>query len=304
MTSYFRFMTQYAVALAVLIVGVAGTCKPVQAGEPTPSACSTPLPKNATDDQRRSATARLLRFANTADVLVAPLGTTQHVELKDGTSFQILDSGVATATAPTGNSKVIDIKGERQGDTRLRLIRLTDPTDPQAPACVDVGIVVKPPTNPFVLSVGVGTSTVPRRAISVVPSSPTIDPVGTPAAGATTVNRAVLTEDSKSQATSFSALGHVRFTNNTYNNWYGTLGALGSDGGVVYGVSYGFRDALFLTVGVHSASYTDFAPGYFNNALVPANVNQVTLTRRQTGVIVSVSVPISVLSGNGFLGAK
>lgn len=114
----------------------------------------------------------------------------------------------------------------------------------------------------------------------------------------------MLTEDSKSQSTSFSALGHVRFTNNTYGNWYGTLGALGGDGGIVYGVSYGFRDALFLTVGVHSANYTDFAQGYFNNAIVPSGVSQVTLTRRQTGVIVSVSVPISILSGNGFLGAK
>jgi hypothetical protein len=289
--------TRNITAAFLLIAALAAAHERVLAGEATPQGCATPPPSKAGDADKQASQNRLKLFAKTATVLVAPVGTTQHVELIKDTAFQILNTGVATVSTQTGNALFLDIKGEHQGDTILRLTR------PDSVECVDVGIIVKPPANPFVLTVGVGTSTVPRRTIAIVPSSPSIDPVGTPAAGATTVNRAVLTEDSKSQATSFSALGHVRFTNNTYGNWYGTLGALGGDGGIVYGVSYGANDALFLTLALHSANFTDFAPGYSNNAIVPTGVNQVTLTRRQTGVIVSISVPISILGGNGFLGA-
>lgn len=135
-----RSTTHCAAALAVLIAGFAVTCKSVPAAEPAATDCATPVPKAATDDQRKAANKHLLSFANTADVLVAPLGTTQHVELTKDTKFQILDSGVATASVQTGNSQFLDIKGERQGDTRLRLINSGD--------CVDVGVIVKPPTNP------------------------------------------------------------------------------------------------------------------------------------------------------------
>ena len=268
---------------------------PVRAADVNPAGCPTPPPAKALSAAPATDTPK--RLVLPTDVLIMPVGGTQQLRIEDkDASYQILNAGVASVSAGTGDARILIIKGERQGDTRLRVSKPDQ--------CVDVGIIVKPPNNRFVLSVGVGTSSIPKRTINIVPSSPDIAPVGIPAAGSMTVNRVVLTEDSKSQATSFSALGHIRITDNTYSNFYGTLGALGADGGVVYGVSYGANDALFLTVGLHSSNVTDFAPGYFNNAIVPTGVSQVTLTRRQTGIIVSLSVPISILGSSGFLGAK
>ena len=295
----------HGIALAVAVTSVLALNQTALAADPTPNGCQIP-PTTKGAAAQAGLTNALVTATN---ILILRVGGTSQVTLNDkSAAYAILNTSVASVSSGSGNAQVLTIKGEHQGDTVLRVttpgVAATDKAAAVAAQCADVGIIVKPPSNPFVLSVGLGTSSVAKRTINVVPSSPAIDPVGVPAAGSTTVNRAVLTEDSKSQGISLSALGHVRFTDNTYNNWYGTLGALGSDGGILYGISYGAGDALFITIAAHSSNVTDFASGYRNNAIVPAGVSQVTLTRRQTGIIFAISVPISILGGSGFLGAK
>jgi hypothetical protein len=311
-------MTQYMSAptyrrSAVAFIGLVLACMtfPVDAGaRETTSSGATSIPSCPVAAPSPAPTASTQSSAAASDqaqaaplVLVAsnrfiPAGETQQVKIADPTAdVAILNTNIASVTTAPGDPKSLVVKGEIAGHTTLQI------TAKDGSCKVIISIDVTPPKNRFVLTVGVGSSTVPKRTINVVASSPTLSPAGTPLAGTTTVNRSVLTEDSTAQDTSFSALGHIRLTDHVAGNYYGTLGTLG-DGSIVYGFSYGVRDSLFVTIARHSANVTDFASGYSNNAIVPAGVTQVTLTRRQAGVFISFSIPLSVLGGSGFLGTK
>ena len=191
----------------------------------------------------------------------------------------------SATTAPGAAPTVTyEIKGEEVGRATLSVT--------QGDECVAIGVHVLPkPSDRFLASAGIGTSSVPKYTISTVTSPASFSPPST-----ATSTRVLKTENS-GHGVSVPLLLNYQLTSNAHSNLFGTVGFFtnpGSSGGLVYGVSGGWERFL-ITLGVHSANVTDLAPGLHDNDVVPSGINT-SVTRRVTGFFFAVSLPTALLS--------
>jgi hypothetical protein len=175
------------------------------------------------------------------------------------------------------------VKGEYPGDTTLVVV--------QGAECVAIAVHVRPGVSDksrFLTTAGIGTSMVPSYTIGTV----TAPAPGTPNGTAT---RVLKTENS-GHGVSIPLLFNYRLSDNARYNLYGTVGVFTNpgSGGLVYGVSLG-KEQFLWTVGMHSNTVNEFAPGLHNNDIVPSGVST-TVTRRVTSAFFALTVPITFVS--------
>ena len=221
----------------------------------------------------------------------------------DRLSADVKDPSVATiatavpTTVPNARgedtpSVAYTIKGQHAGGTRMMVSQGND--------CVAVDLSVRPPTNRFTLTTGVGASLVSVNTFT----STTVTPQPSPAPGAPPQppqfpapgTYVYATETSKSQV-SVPILGSFRVTDFPAQLNVFLTGGFFADSGrdkQVYGISIGSSDFLF-TVGTHSAKVDSLSP-YVNNGFLAAPGAPTTVSSRTMRPFYSLTFPLSTFA--------
>lgn len=139
----------------------------------------------------------------------------------------------------------------------------------------------------FQITTAFASSRVPNRTFNSIPS---------PMPNMLTF-RDLLNENSD-QRNGAAIIAHTRLTESPGVNVYASLGAFtGSSGGYVAGISIGYKNAIFVTVGSHFTSSIELNPRYALDSAVPAGIQTVpTVTVQRVAPTYAIGITLSSIS--------